>query len=87
MYLVGNKYDKLISRYRLDRVIKMNCENGEKLVKNIFYDTPLFLRAIESDGTLNRRKNNPDIMKATITVIIFIFIIIFFLFFLVIILL
>lgn len=58
----------------------MNCENGEKLVKNIFYDTPLFLRAIESDDMLNRRKNNPDIMKATITVIIFIFIIIFFFF-------
>lgn len=55
----------------------MNCENREKLVKNIFYDTPLFLRAIESDGMLNRRKNNPDIMKATITVIIFIFIICF----------
>lgn len=59
----------------------MNCENGEKLVKNIFYDTPLFLRAIESDGTLNRRKNNPDIMKATITVIIFIFIFIYSFFF------
>lgn len=55
----------------------MNCENREKLVKNIFYDTPLFLRAVEFDGMLNRRKNNPDIMKATITVIIFIFIICF----------
>lgn len=61
----------------MDCVIKMNCENREKLVKNIFYDTPLFLRAVEFDGMLNRRKNNPDIMKATITVIIFIFIICF----------